>query len=393
MHASDMSDPLTYTVPPSVVVGACGHGLATIRALHSGGIPVVALEASTRQPGTYTRLARVELVPDINGPALIDALLALRERIYCPGQPVLFLTNDIMVRTVGQHWSQLEGRYALSWAHAREELTSMLDKQTLEGRCQATGVAYPSTFLLRTPEDAERAARTIGFPMIAKPALPLSQFKTAQPDSPAALRALANRFANDLPFLVQQLIPGDDTCIYFCAFYLDRGQALARFDGHKIRSRPLGHTTIAEPLANDAVYTEARRFFAGLDLSGPVSLEFKQDPAGRLWVIEPTLGRTDFWLGLCTANGVNLPLIEYLHQTGTPCVAPPQNYSAMWFNEDRDPLGRLWLGRQDRLGMQGRRSAFLFLHTDDPGPALAFLAQTLRGLAASAVRRLRRLLG
>ena len=393
MQRHPTAERLAYTVPPAIVVGVCGHGLATIRALHGGGMPIVALETSTRPPGTHTRLARVELVPDLNGPGLIDALLALRERISCPRQPVLFLTNDTMVRTVGQHWSRLEGRYALSWSQARDRLTPLLDKPALESRCQATGVAYPGTFLLNTPKDAERAAQTIGFPMIAKPARPLSRFKTAQPDSPAALRALAERFAGDLPFLVQQFIPGDDTSIYFCAFYLDRGQPLARFDGHKIRSRPLGHTSIAEPLPNEAVHAEALRFFAGLDLSGPVSLELKQDPVGRLWVIEPTVGRTDFWLGLCTANGVNLPLIEYRHQTGMPFVAPAQDNSTVWFNEDRDPLGRLWLGQHGRPGMLGRRSAFLFLHLDDLGPTRAFLAQTLLGLATSVYRRLRRLLG
>lgn len=391
MASRHVTEQLSYTAPPAVVVGACGHGLATIRALHEGQMPIVALDSSTRAPGTHTRLARVERIPDINGPGLIEALLALRERITCPGLPVLFLTNDAMVRLVGQHWPRLEGHYALSWAHARDRLTPLLDKPNLEKHCQTVHLAYPRSFLLRSQEEAEPAARAIGFPLIVKPARPLSRFKTSQPGSAAELRALTERFADDLPFVVQQFIPGDDTSIYFCALYLDRGRVLARFDGHKIRSRPLGHTSIAESLPNEAVFAEARRFFEGLDLSGPVSLELKQDEAGRLWVIEPTVGRTDFWLGLCTANGVNLPLIEYLHQIGRPTVSPPQTDTAVWFNEDRDPLGRLWLGRRGRQGMRGRGSAFLFLHGNDLGPMRVFLWQALRGLAASVGRRLRRL--
>lgn len=381
-----------FAEAPAVVVGICGHGLAMVRALTAGGAKVLALEANATLPGVQTALAKVTLVPVIHGDGLIEALLGLRQTIDCPGLPVLFLTNDSMVRTVGEHWQRLEGQYALSWAGSRSRLTPLLDKPALEARCHASGVAYPGTFLLTSADQVEEAILAIGFPMIVKPARPLSRFKTAQPGNAGDLRALALRFSTDLPFLVQQFIPGDDTSIYFSALYLDHGQVLARFDGHKLRSRPLGHTSIAESLPNDAVFGETLRFFEGLDLSGPVSLELKQDPAGQLWVIEPTVGRTDFWIGLCTANGVNLPLVEYQHQTGTPFVAPPQIDSTVWFNEDRDPLGRLWLGRHDRPGMRGRRSAFLFLHLDDLGPTRAFLAQTLRGLAASVYRRLRRLL-
>ena len=39
----------------------------------------------------------------------------------------------------------------------------------------------------------------------------------------------------------------------------------------------------------------------------------------------------------------NLPAIEYAHQTGQTQPAPAQNDEAIWFNEDRDPFGALWL--------------------------------------------------
>jgi len=374
-----------------VVVGLCGHGLALIRALRHGGMPIYALDTNKRQPGTRTRLAKVEYVPDINGPDLIESLLALRRRIDCPGVPVLFLTNDTMVRTIGNGWEKLDNQYRLSWSDSRATLLPLLEKSALEARCTVAGLDYPKTFLLQSMSDVAYAVSSVTFPIIVKPARPLSRFKTAQPVTQVQLEELVEKFQSDLPFLVQQFIPGDDTSIYFCALYLDRGKVLARFDGHKLRSRPLGHTSIAESSVNTDVFQHTCRFFAGLDLSGPMSLEIKRDQAGRMWVIEPTVGRTDFWIDLCTTNGVNLPLTEYCHQTGSAIPLGQQENSFIWFNEDRDPFGRLWFMLQKGLRFNGRSSNYLYLHRSDPSPAIAAMRQIATDLFTSFRRRVAKL--
>lgn len=373
------------------MVGVCGHGLSIVRALHSGGVPIIALEANSALPGALTRLATVEMVLDINGPKLIDSLVSLHAKIKSPHAPVLFLTNDRMIRTIGEGWNRLEGLYKLSWSHARQSLLPLLEKDSLEPRSNSQGLAYPKTFSLTSAADIDRAIETIGFPIFVKPARPLSQFKTAQPATREELSQLLQDYSADLPFLIQQLIPGDDTAIYFTALYLDHGKILARFDGHKLRSRPLGHTTVAEACINEEVYKLTSKFFEGLALSGPVSLELKRDPHGRYWVIEPTVGRTDFWIDLCTINGVNLPLIEYEHQTTTPFATPIQNNRAVWFNEERDPFGRLWFFSQSSLKLNGRSASYLFLHRTDAKPARAALKAIVTTLTESVVRRIGRL--
>ena len=386
-----LNNHLEQSRTPAVVVGLCGHGLAIVRALHQGNMPIFALEASASQPGTRTRLAKVEFVADINGPGLIDALLALRRRLDCPGAPILFLTNDTMVRTIGIGWERLNDAYRLSWSHARESLLPLLEKSALEARCMATGLAYPKTYLLRATSDVGLATHAVNFPIIVKPARPLSRFKTALPATPTDLRELADKFREDLPFLVQQFIPGDDTSIQFCALYLDHGKVLARFDGHKLRSRPLGHTSIAESAVDDKVFEQTCSFFSGLNLSGPVSLELKRDGRGGLWVIEPTVGRTDFWIDLCTTNGVNLPLTEYCHQAGTAAPHALQQDAFVWFNEDRDPLGRLWFMLQRSLRLHGRHSTYLYLHRSDPRPALVAITRIATDLLRSLGRRVGKL--
>ncbi|WP_138677638.1 GNAT family N-acetyltransferase [Candidatus Accumulibacter phosphatis] len=372
-----------FDQPPAVVVGTCGHGLAVIRSLHEGRVPVVALEANRDLPGAHTRLAQVEPVDDINGPSLIKALLALRPRLHCPGTPVLFLTNDNMVRTLAAHWAELEPHYLLSWSHCRDKVAALLEKFHLETHCQRQGLSYPPTYLLHSKSDIDLAITVTGSQAIIKPARPLAGFKTALPSQRQDYEQLIDRCEADLPFLIQKFIPGDDSSIYFCALYLDHGEVLARFDGRKLRSRPLGHTTVAESCRQDDVYQETLRFFAGLELSGPVSLELKRDAKGRLWVIEPTVGRTDFWLGLCTANRVNLPLTEYHSQLGCAEQNLMQGDCALWFNEERDPFGRLWLAFHPQLSLGERHSSYVHFHKNDIRPAVLCAKKILSDLWSS----------
>lgn len=392
-QSSDHQASVTYvnsSQPFAVVVGACGHGLSVIRALHTGDVPIIAIEADPLLPGIHTKLASVEMIPDIQSPYLIQSLLELRIRIQCPGNPVLFLTNDKMIRVVGEHWERLQGFYNLSWSHSRHALLPLLEKASLEHRSSLQGLLYPKTFVLTAIENVDQAIQAIGFPIFVKPARPLSRFKTAQPQTREALEDLAKQFSSDLPFLIQQFIPGDDTNIYFTALYLDHGKILARFDGHKLRSRPLGHTTVAEAYTDDEVFKQTSNFFAELNLSGPVSLELKRDQQGVLWVIEPTVGRTDFWIHLCTSNGVNLPYIEYQHQAIRPIPNSLQTDRAVWFNEERDPFGRLWFLTQPNMRLGNRKATYLFLHGSDIKPAINALKKIITNLANSALNRTKR---
>ena len=361
----------TFRLPkaPAVVVGTCGHGLTLLRSLAGSDLPLIALEANSDLPGVHTNLATVEIVADINGPQLIDILIQLRSRIYCPGMPVLFLTNDAMVRTVCLGWYRLADKYRLSWSDCVENVLPMLDKKSLEARSHRQGLNYPESFIIACEADVQKAIDKIGFPMIVKPTHSLKSFKTFMPKSTESLLGWVKKYCVDLPFIAQKFISGEERETFFSALYLDHGKVLARFDGRKVRSRPIGHTTIAESFPDDEVYQQTLRFFDGLKLSGPVSLELKRAPDRSLWVIEPTVGRTDFWIGLCTANAVNLPIIDYNHQVGKTVPEMRQSNEAVWFNEERDPLGRAWFAVQPNLTMNGRHSTYLYLYLEDLRPA------------------------
>lgn len=332
-------------------------------------------------------------MPSLSGDGLIAALRGLRHAFPADRRPVLFPTNDHMVRSLASSWEDLEGLFDLSWAGCRGDIRSLLDKNNVEQRCRAQGLLYPHSWYAATLEELGSIAEELPYPVIVKPTRPLSSFKAVRLASAVEMREHGRAHAESLPFVVQRWIPGDDRQLLFGALCLDRGEILARFEGLKVRSLPraMGQTTVAVSRPDDAVYRAAVRFFEGLDLSGPVSLEVKRDEQGRLWVIEPTVGRTDYWVDCCIANGVNLPYLEYLAGVGLEPVAVSQRDTHIWLDTEREPLAYLELAWQTRSPfVEGKWPRFAYLQVNDPLPALVSLWRLSARVVSDLPARLRR---
>lgn len=377
--------------PAAVVVGLCAHGLDMVRSLNRERVQVIALEATRTLPGVRTRCAEVRIVPDINGDRLINALITLANELGDDPMPVLLLTNDRMVETVGRHAESIMQHFRLSWGHAADTLLPLLAKDRIEARCHETGLNYPRSVLIADFAEASQRLTELSFPVIAKPTRPVSAFKTQVSATLEAFLGARARMESSLPIVVQEFIPGDDSVIRFGALYLDEGRVLARFEGRKLRSQPMGHTTIAVSEPNDEIHALALQFFEGLKLSGPVSLELKQDPQGRHWVIEPTIGRTDFWAGLCAANGVDLTLAEYRAQCAEPLPAMSQRRTHLWINGERDPGAILWLLRIAPGQLLRHRLRGVYVSLADPAPWLLSLGRFVGALPLRAARKIGRL--
>lgn len=355
---------------PVVVVGLCSHGLATCRALTRNGVVVHALEANPDLPGMRTRYARIHRVPAINGRGVVESLLGVRPQIPSDDKPVLLLMNDNMIREIAQRWPELEPYYRLSWAPCRAEVIRLTDKATLEQRCRETGLNYPRTWTINSAADLERLPSAPGVQFIVKPALPLGGFKAKRCSSVNDVRALVEKFGASLPFLTQEWIPGDDRRIQFSALYFEKGEVLARFDGRKIESLPpaLGQAIVVEGYHDDEVFASSLRFFAGLDLSGPASLELKRAPDGSLWVIEPTIGRTDTHFQAWLANGINAALVEYCSVLALPRPTLKPSTGKIWFDTERDPLCFLRYARSAGFGNALQSAEFPYMGFGDPAP-------------------------
>jgi len=388
-----MAVPSSQRMPPAVVVGLCAHGLAMVRSLASFGVQVHALESNVTLPGFKTSAATVHEVDAIHGPPLIEALLQLVSSLDADSAPVLFATNDKMVEFIARNWSQLAIAYRLSWADCREEVLRLLHKTNLERHCAERDLHYPTSNTIRSLDDLEAICESASFPMIVKPSKPLGSFKTRLVASCEELLDVARRYEADHPLVAQRWIDGDDKHLYFCGLYLRDGQVLARFDGRKLKSLPpaLGQTLIAEPVDDEEVFDVTRRFFDGTNLSGPVSLEIKRDASSRIWIVEPTVGRTDYWIPTCIENGVPIPFIEYCDVVGLQYEPREIGRRASWFDTERDPFCFIAYASVNARFFGRERAVFPYLCLSDLRPFYRALGATMSRLLRSVRNRLTRM--
>ena len=308
------------------------------RALSQCSIEVHAFEANPNLPGVLTNAAKVHYVSSIKTKSLIKDLLSFRHTIPRERSIIIFPTNDNNVELIGHHMELLAQYFVVSWQDDANVVLDLLLKSNIEKRCQRQKLNYPQSLVVDNLTDISRVSSKFEFPVIIKPVQPQSSFKALKCDSPEQLKQVITQYQGDLPILVQHWISGTDIDLFFGALYLDKGVVLSSFVGNKLESYPkaMGQTTIAVTVNNLDVIALTEQFFMGLKMSGPVSVEFKRDTLGRYWVIEPTVGRTDFWVGLCVDDGCNLLNTEYRHCSGQAVEPSAAIKSTIWYDSERD---------------------------------------------------------
>src|SRR5204863_6430113 len=114
--------------------------------------------------------------------------------------------------------------------------------------------------------------------------------KALRVDTAAELAALWPRLAAaGLPLLAQQLVAGTEQRIEsYHAYVRPGGEVVGEFTGRKIRTWPLerGESTALELTDAPDVAALGRDVLARLRFAGVAKLDFKRDPAGRLWLLE-----------------------------------------------------------------------------------------------------------
>ena len=328
----------------AVVVGLETNGLGVVRALGRAGVPVLGLTSAPRMPTARSRFCRVLAVPDERSEAIVDRLLEIGCR---PGGPrPLFLTMEHTVAIVSRHRARLAPFYLFNLPD--DALLGQLNDKVCFARIAAElGLRVPRTQRVDTAAEVLDAVRHVGLPLIAKPLAKGGRF-----DAYFGARALRLDTEQDLlgrfaefpwgePLLFQQFIAGADADIYFCLTWCDRnGDAKVHFTGRKVRSWPrgTGNTASARPAKAPEVTAATLALFRAVGMRGLASLEFKQDPgSGDFYVIEPTIGRTDYQSGVAPANGVNIPYIAYLDLLGRPLgEMTPTPAPVLWVDRVND---------------------------------------------------------
>src|SRR6267143_793365 len=379
---------------PVVIVGADADGLGIARGLGRAGVPVTLVDTDARRPGMHSRYVRPFVVTAMSGSALIDGLLLLRERLKAT--PLLFLTTDPQVHTISEHRQRLAGAFCIRLP-GRDCIRELLHKLTFQHLAERHGFHVPRAIGVSGEKDFVTFSE-ISFPAVIKPGnkefffsskAPRAQKVWSRREAEAVCKAILLK-APDL--IVQEWVEGDDSDIYFCLQYRgEDGLPVSSFTGRKLRCWPpqTGSTASCTAAPEVAAVLErlTKEFFDKTQLVGMCSMEFKQDRRnGKLFMIEPTVGRADWQEEVAAMNGVNIPLAAYHHELGLPLPTIERPHSPVIWMYPPACLRSIFCAQSSpdrRPGAQARMKSPCW-SLDDAIPSAFFVAEWIRKLCSPA---------
>ena len=376
----------------AVVVGSGLNALGIVRSLAAAKIPVLLLY-SERDAAIYTRHAEKQRIESTAGDALIHHLRAIGQQFQ--ERLVLFLTEEKSVETVSERREEVLPYFFITLPE-QEILAALMHKEGFQILANRFGSRIPQAVQLRGEADLERLV-TLRFPCVLKPAVKDyaygARFKKAYVVQTAD--EAAARFREIAPVLsdliVQEWIEGSDSDIYFCLQYIGAdSKTVASFTGRKIRSWPprIGGTAscTSAPEYHGELTAMTETFFRQAGFVGMGSMEYKRDPGdGQFYMVEPTVGRTDFQEEVATLNGTNIPLAAYCHELGLepPCcttASPPR----IW----HEPITDRWSAElQPEIPQPDGVSVDAYWRLNDAMPWLNLTWERIKGRISMLARR------
>ena len=388
---------MTDRNPMAVVVGSGLNALGIVRSLALAQIPVLLLY-SERDAAIHTRHAKKRLIENTAGDALICALRAVGQQFQ--ERLVLFLTEEKSVATVSERREEILPYFFITLPE-REQLAALMHKQGFQNLAYRSGGRVPQAVQLRGEADLA-ALVTLRFPCVLKPAVKDyvygMLFKKAYvvqsaDEAAARFREIAPVLAD---LIVQEWIEGSDSDIYFCLQYIGAdGKTVTSFTGRKIRSWPprVGGTAscTSAPEHHRELTAMTELFFRQVGFVGMGSMEYKRDTRDeRFYMIEPTVGRTDFQEEVATINGTNIPLAAYCHELGLdlPCITVVST-PRIW----REPITDRWSAElQPEILLPNGMTVNAYWRLDDAMPWINMTLQRIGNrISTSTISLARRL--
>lgn len=336
---------MTYKTK-AVVVGSGLNALGIVRSLAVAGVPVHLLYSDI-DAAVHSRFGSRQRIERTDGQVLISALQEIGKS--ASDAPVLYLTEEKTVLTVSERRDEVLPYFRIVLP-AHDTLTALMHKQGFQQMAGELGAPIPQAVYLRSESDLAALAG-LKYPCVLKPAVKDyaygAKFQKAYvvhtPDEAAELYRQIAPTLSDL--IVQEWIEGSDSDIYFCLQYIAAdGSTVASFVGRKVRSWPprIGGTAscTAAPEYQEKLSALTTEFFRQVGFVGMGSMEYKRDPRdGEFYMVEPTVGRTDYQEEVATIHGKNIPAQAYCYELG---IDFPKDKLAVQRYLWREPVTDKW---------------------------------------------------
>ena len=390
---------------PAIVVGLdCITGLQSTRIFTARGIPVVGVVGDPHHFCARTRLPVAIVRAPLRGEPLIDALVALGERLDHPG--VLVPCTDAAVLAISASRDRLADSFRFVLPdHA--DVEKLMDKVGFAEHALAAGLAIPPTAILRSRADAELAASSLTFPAVLKPGLKGSAWlaatkaKAIRVETPDELLARYDECRTWADVLIaQSWVPGPERSLYSVNTYHDQTSTQrVSFVARKLRQWPLdtGTSCLGEEVRNPEAEVIAGDLFGSVRYRGLGYVEAKADErTGRLMIIEPNIGRPTGRSAIAEMGGVELLMSAYRDALGEPLpTALEQRFGGVkWIYWRHDLQAALVRARRGELSarewfqsVRGPKIEAVFARRD-PLPFVADVVHTTGAVFGAARRRL-----
>jgi D-aspartate ligase len=312
---------------PAVIVGFENNGLGVARALTREGIPSVALAGPKWSPSCASWTSKVVMSSGWSEESLVTDLVAIGKRLR--SRAPLLITKEEPVLWISENRATLSEYFNVMMPEP-EVVRLLMHKVQFHTFAQRPGWPLPKTWPACDRAQFMSSVDDITYPCILKPAVKSAEFRRRSPRKAFKLYDTKQlREAYDLvsawepELVVQEWIGGGDDRVAFALGYWGaQSRNVALFPGRKLRQWPpeCGDTALSEPAPPEwrkNLIELTTNIFSVVGYRGLGSIEYKVSPdEGRFFIMEPTVGRTNYQNEVAVLNGVNLPAIAYYDGIG-----------------------------------------------------------------------------
>jgi predicted ATP-grasp superfamily ATP-dependent carboligase len=375
--------------PPALILGDDPvNTLGVARNLGRNGVTVYRL-GETESGVLGSRFIRstwvISDIGDCSNARFVEHLERIAKDIGA--KPVLFPITDIHVLRVASNAAVLSDNFLLL-ASDLATTETLVNKRLFFESLVKCGVPHPATRYPRGHSHFERAAADIGYPVLLKPEIsPLFAKKYKRKGFVAHdekelffhLRTLAS---SGIDVMVQEIIPGDATCMHGCAGLRTAADSIA-FCYRRVREFPpgFGCGSLLKSIPSIVDETRVLEYLEGIGYTGIFDAEFKLDPRDGVYkVIE--INARSWWQNLHpTISGLNVIQAAYEYALGRPVERQDYRLNTKWIHLYND-----YFAAQDAgLGLlawlrtiRGER-AFDILASDDVKPMISYMSGIFLG--------------
>jgi len=294
-----------------IILDVTFGGYGVVKALDRYDVPMIGLYHADRRsdPEVHTSLCKTQEYANTSELLTILLDIAYQEIL----KPVVILTSDVQVEFYNNNRGFFDRQFLVNEPD-EDTINQLLFKPAFDAYAKDNDCPVPTSSYISSPRDA----KLVDYPAFVKPAFKWSlHAKGILCDNSDEAAGLLEH-TDDL--IAQEFIPGPTTNIFSVYVYYDsHGKCVHQLTGVKLREWPITNGTggCLMVMEDDEITQEAIKFFDKAGYKGFGSLEVKRhSETGKLYVIEPTVGRVDENSEFVTINGINLPAIHYSRLTG-----------------------------------------------------------------------------